>query len=481
MNKFRTMIVSMLKIGCIGFGGGSALIPVIEKEVVQENKLISGREYDKDVIVASITPGALPVEIASGVGRSCGRKGAVLGAAVMALPGAWATVLLLSFLSGMTASVVKQIEIASIGITPFILYLLTNYIWNVGSEAKQESVIRMGKVLLIILVIFLLSGGNNIYALLGINGKSPFVLSTVTVLGLSCFFIVWTHGNYHISNLWVPFLLGGAYLVCCGLHGMPHTGQVKSGLEILMTLLTLWKGYQSFRTGEKQKLSFSWLSVMKEIATWVVPMLVLSLPAVLLVPDSLLYLVRGLFSSFLSFGGGDAYLTVADGMFVSTGMISSEEFYGHLVSVANVLPGSILCKILTGSGYLIGYNMSGGLSSSGYLVALAGFACSIAASGGVFSLVMLLYNAFEKIDIFQSIKRWIRPIIAGLLVNIMLSLIHQAIHCGSQLNITGSSMFLILAMIYIVNIFLAQKLKWKNIGLIVWSIGSALLICNVIF
>ena len=30
------MMASLLKIGCIGFGGGSALIPVIEKEVVEE-------------------------------------------------------------------------------------------------------------------------------------------------------------------------------------------------------------------------------------------------------------------------------------------------------------------------------------------------------------------------------------------------------------------------------------------------------------
>ena len=64
------LFASMLKIGFIGFGGGSALIPVIEKEVVEEQKLVSKKEYDKDVIVASITPGALPVEIATGLGKS---------------------------------------------------------------------------------------------------------------------------------------------------------------------------------------------------------------------------------------------------------------------------------------------------------------------------------------------------------------------------------------------------------------------------
>ena len=45
------LMVSMLKIGCVGFGGGSALIPVIEKEVVEEQGLVQKEEYDKDVIV----------------------------------------------------------------------------------------------------------------------------------------------------------------------------------------------------------------------------------------------------------------------------------------------------------------------------------------------------------------------------------------------------------------------------------------------
>ena len=40
-NKFISMITTMLKIGFIGFGGGTALIPVIEEEIVEKNKKIS--------------------------------------------------------------------------------------------------------------------------------------------------------------------------------------------------------------------------------------------------------------------------------------------------------------------------------------------------------------------------------------------------------------------------------------------------------
>lgn len=69
MNKNGRLFLSMFKIGMIGFGGGTALIPVIERTVIDEYGLVTKEDYDVDVMVASITPGALPVEISAGVGR----------------------------------------------------------------------------------------------------------------------------------------------------------------------------------------------------------------------------------------------------------------------------------------------------------------------------------------------------------------------------------------------------------------------------
>lgn len=59
---------TMLKIGCIGFGGGSALIPVMEEELVEKKSYISEEDFSGSMMIASITPGALPVEIATGIG-----------------------------------------------------------------------------------------------------------------------------------------------------------------------------------------------------------------------------------------------------------------------------------------------------------------------------------------------------------------------------------------------------------------------------
>ena len=85
----------MFWIGCIGFGGGSALIPVIEKEIADRQGIDEKQNIDKDVVVASITPGALPVEIAASIGRrKFGIRGMIAGAVMMALPGALMTVAL---------------------------------------------------------------------------------------------------------------------------------------------------------------------------------------------------------------------------------------------------------------------------------------------------------------------------------------------------------------------------------------------------
>ena len=96
LKKLKTLIFSMIKVGCMGFGGGNALIPVIEEEAVKDKKLVSCQEYDRTILAATLTPGALPVELAAGIGyASCGKKGMVAGSVAMALPGALLTILLL--------------------------------------------------------------------------------------------------------------------------------------------------------------------------------------------------------------------------------------------------------------------------------------------------------------------------------------------------------------------------------------------------
>lgn len=80
-------------------------------------------------MVASITPGALPVEIAASIGRrKFGIRGMIAGAVMMALPGALMTVALVAVLSVFQEKILSVVNMISIGVSVFILYLLFSYI-----------------------------------------------------------------------------------------------------------------------------------------------------------------------------------------------------------------------------------------------------------------------------------------------------------------------------------------------------------------
>src|SRR5665647_3521740 len=84
----QRQLLSMLKVGVIGFGGGSALIPVMEKELVTPRGELSEKSFVQSTVIANITPGALPVKLAALSGIQLGGPVlATLSALLVALPG----------------------------------------------------------------------------------------------------------------------------------------------------------------------------------------------------------------------------------------------------------------------------------------------------------------------------------------------------------------------------------------------------------
>jgi len=230
----------------------------------------------------------------------------------------------------------------------------------------------------------------------------------------------------------------------------------------------------------KEKLAKKTIKhMLKEEVAWFAMLLICSVPAIFFVPRFLEYISRGFLSSIISFGGGDAYLTVADGLFVSSGIISESYFYGFLVTLVNVLPGSILCKTLTGIGYFLGYT-SGGVIK-GLLVALAGFACSVVGSCSVVSLVRFFFDKLEEFKAFQRLKKWIKVVISGLLGTVIFSLIYQCLNMAKAYN--GNSLIILIELIfiYLLNVFLDEKLKintWINViisSIVALSIGNIII------
>ncbi|MCD7824451.1 MAG: chromate transporter [Clostridiaceae bacterium] len=249
-------------------------------------------------------------------------------------------------------------------------------------------------------------------------------------------------------------------------------------VKAAMLVLAVRGLYRSIVKDGAKKKTVPWQPMAKRVSAWILFTVVLSVPAAVVCWDTIPFLGNGWLSSLLSFGGGDAYLTVASGIFVDTGAVDSSDFYGHLAPIVNAMPGSILCKVLSGVGYYIGYDATGGMTG-GYLVALAGFSCSLAASGSVFCIVYYIYECFEKLDVFRLISRWIRPIIAGLLLSLILSLVYQNTQTAVKLESSVPVILGITVFIYAIDQLLLYKWKKKNGILILFSGIASLLLCNL--
>lgn len=476
MRKRLSVFLSMLKIGIVGFGGGNALIPVIEEEVVEKKKLLTEEDYNDDVIVASITPGALPVEIACGVGKQVsGKAGMLISSVAVAFPGVALCILLLAVLSGSSQGVLHQISFGAMGIGVFIIFLLTEYIHRILKESKANHRIRQDVI--IMLGVFFLTGGKELYQLIGIDRVPFFDISTIDMLILAFFFIFFTRARYNKVNLGITGIIGILYACCVGKCGLISLKWVKWTLWLIMLSLAIWGLQQSLKTCKKTK-TFAWKAMLVDEGIWILFLVILSIPAVLITGESLLFLAKGFFSSILSFGGGDAYLTVAEGMFVECGYISSKEFYGQLVAIANILPGSILCKMLAGVGYFIGFHETGNVLG-GSMVALAGFACSVFGSCSVFALIFNIYRCFEELSIFKILKVWIRPIVAGLMITVILAMVYENMKTGWELEWTRGFSLLLSAGVY--GGILLLKKKWNLNSLCVIGLCAAFTvgICNL--
>jgi chromate transporter len=289
--------------------------------------------------------------------------------------------------------------------------------------------------------------------------------------------VFYTRGVLTKHKLAVSGVVLLVYLGCNANLRLITNPDVSKGVNLVMIALSVWGFAKSLLNEKTKKASAKLLG--KEMVCWLFFLLLCSVPAVCLTRESLVFMARGIFSSLISFGGGDAYLTVADGLMVDTGIISDKLFYGSLVPVVNLVPGSILCKTLTGIGYFVGYELNSS-HVQGIIVALLGYASSVAASGAVFCIGYYIFQRFKNLNIFHLLSRMIKPIVAGLLVSVMLSLVRQNVTMGQGAAFGIGGAVGVMAVFYVLDLYLCTKKKWSNARVVAVSAVGSFVLCNVL-
>lgn len=395
MNPLGSQLASMLKLGTIGFGGGSAMIPVFEKELVQNRAVLEEDVFIRHTVISNVTPGGLPTKLAALSGfHVAGTRGAVLSSIAAGLPGTVMAVAIIGFFGVLGQDALRWVEYAAVGISAFIILLLVEYIAKVWRTAGPGRPLAIG----ITLVTFVVSGLNQFVRVVGLllgQDWSPSLpsMNAIQVIGVSLVLIAGTIALRRPTPL--PLA-----------PGKPDPARMRRYL----------------RAG----------ALFSAIA---VAAIGLSALVAGVGGGTLMALIA--LSMLATFGGGPAYIAVADAFFVGT-YVSAEVFYSQLVPVGNATPGPLITKLAAEVAYTYGLeNVSVAVA---LVLATCGLVVAATVSGAVAMVVMGGYERVAGRGYMRRLQQYVVPVICGLLITTALSMTLAAVAIGGRAGVEPTPM-----------------------------------------
>ena len=131
------IFLTFLKIGGFTFGGGYAMIPLIQKETVENHKWITDDDILEIIAIAESTPGPIAINSATFVGyRTCGVLGSVAATLGVVLP-SFVIIFAISFVLRQFQEV-KAVQYAFNGIRAGVMALLCKALWGMYKKNKKN-------------------------------------------------------------------------------------------------------------------------------------------------------------------------------------------------------------------------------------------------------------------------------------------------------------------------------------------------------
>ena len=143
MNEYLELFLTFAKMGVMTFGGGMAMLPILQREVVEDRHWATEEELVDYYAIGQCTPGIIAVNTATFVGQK--RKGA-LGGIVATLGMVFPSLVIISILAGLITnfSSVTWVQDAFAGIQVCVCVLIFNAVVKLLKKSvidKRTSVI----------------------------------------------------------------------------------------------------------------------------------------------------------------------------------------------------------------------------------------------------------------------------------------------------------------------------------------------------
>ena len=136
MHKNLELFVTFMKIGAFTFGGGYAMIPLIQREVCDNKKWMKEQDILEIVAIAESTPGPIAINAATFVGFRT-----FLGAALATLGVVLPSFLIISLISLVLTEFqsVRAVQYAFMGIRAAVLALILKALWMMFKASKKNA------------------------------------------------------------------------------------------------------------------------------------------------------------------------------------------------------------------------------------------------------------------------------------------------------------------------------------------------------
>ncbi|MGJ7441314.1 chromate transporter [Aquipuribacter sp. MA13-6] len=368
----------MLTVGTVGFGGGSALIPLVEDQLVRRRRVLDAETFTQHAVVASITPGALPVKLGGLAGLHTSGAGlALVLSLAVALPGTAATLALVTAVAAGGSDLVRLVELASVGITVFIIALLVHY----GQQVVGRHAGRPVWPLAVIVVVAALTGADVLVEL------------GARLIGRD------------VDPSWPALPAVGA--IALG-------GVVVAARAVARAVRSRGVAAPPPRTDPFQRLPRRLPVVSTVLVLASAGLLGVGLAWVVTGADGVRLMGLVLLSTTTSFGGGEAYVGVADAVFVGGGHVDSQTYYSQLVPIANALPGPILVKLAAAVSFDVGSTEAGLVGA--WSLGAAAAVVAVTSCTAVAVLVMAGFSRVQGSPVARDIGAVVLPVICGLLL-----------------------------------------------------------------
>lgn len=134
MGVLLRLFISFFKIGAFSFGGGYAMLPLIEEEIIEINNWLSTSEFIDILAISEMTPGPIAINSATFLGyKVAGILGSIVATIAVALPSFIVMSLIFHFIEKFKNT--PYVNWTFSGIRPMVLGLIGAAAVTVGKDA----------------------------------------------------------------------------------------------------------------------------------------------------------------------------------------------------------------------------------------------------------------------------------------------------------------------------------------------------------